>query len=257
MSLLDNLENTDHSTAPVLAIYGTGGIGKTSLAAEFPNPLYLYTAGEKPPKNISMQQKLIRSTADLYSVVGALLTETHDFQTIIIDTLDALEPMIWADVCERKEWDSIDSNDKGSPTAFGKGWPEVDKDWQQFMEGMHELSKAGMIVVLLIHDDAKKVKNDPMLDEYRRYEPHLQPRAVDIIKNSVNALLFITRRTSTKQVEAAFGGKPTQKPEAMSGAERLIYTDERAGFLAKNRMDMPHSIPYKKGQGFSELSKYF
>ncbi len=70
--------------------------------------------------------------------------------------------------------------------------------------------------------------------------------------------MFINRRTSVKQVKASFGGDKTNKPEGMSGSERVIYTDERAGFLAKNRLNgAPASIPYRKGSGFTELSKYF
>lgn len=257
MSILDNLETTDHSVAPVIAIYGTGGIGKTSLASEFPSPLYLFTEGEKPPVDINLSGKKIKTIDDIYAFVGALLNDQHEYKTLIVDSLDAVEPMIWAATCARMGWDSVDSNDKGSPTAFGKGWPEVDKDWLEFLEAMHALSAAGIGVVLLAHDDSRKVKGDPLMDEYHRYEPDLNRRAADLIKNGVEALLFMSRRVSIKQVEGAFGAKPTQKPDGESGAERMIYTDERAGFLAKNRLNMPSKIVYKKGNGYAELSKYF
>ncbi len=117
------------------------------------------------------------------------------------------------------------------------------------------LSRAGVHVVQILHSKVKSF-NDPLIDAYDRYRPKLQDRATDIIMEKSDALLFMSKRTSVKQVDKGFGKKEA-KAEGMSGSERVIYTDERAGFLAKNRLNMPPSIPFKKGKGFAELSKYF
>jgi hypothetical protein len=245
-------------------VYGTGGIGKTTLASEFPDPLYLFTEGEEPPTDIEMptlqnddgEPKAIGSFSELLDVFEQLLTEEHGFRTVIVDSLDALEKLVWAHTCGRMGWDTIDSNDKGSPTAFGKGYLEADNDWNDFVLAVRALAKRGLHVVLILHSEVK-AHNDPIVDSYDRYRPKLQRRAADIIMEKSDALLFMNKRASIKQVSKAFSKEKESKPEGMSGAERVIYTDERAGFLAKNRMNMPASIPYKKGKGFEELSKYF
>lgn len=252
---LSSLKSTKRTHPPVIALYGTGGIGKTSLAAEFPDPIYLYTEGEEPPTDVDMVGEQIESFDDLLDVIGQLVTEEHEFKTVIIDSLDALEKLVWRYTCGRMGWDNIDSNDKGSPTAFGKGYLEADNDWQEYISAIKALARKDIHVVQILHSEAKSF-NDPMVDSYDRYRPKLQKRAADIIMEKSDALLFMNKRASVKQVDKGFGKKEA-KAEGMSGAERVIYTDERAGFLAKNRMNMPASIPYRKGSGFDDLSKYF
>ncbi|MBB4192755.1 ATP-binding protein [Rhizobium aethiopicum] len=256
MSVFDRLKSSKRTTPPAIAIYGTPGVGKTSLASEFPDPLYLFVDGEETPDGIDLPSDQITSFGGLLDTFADLLETEHDFKTVIIDSVDKVEPMVWAATCARNGWDTIDSNDKGSPTAFGKGYLAADVEWGEYHEAIGALTRAGMYVVQILHSETKR-HDDPLVDAYDRYRPKLQKRALELVVENCKALLFINRRTSVKQVEAAFGGKKTSKPEGMSGAERVIYTDERAGFYAKNRFNgAPAQIPFKPGQGFAELSKY-
>lgn len=257
LNTLQKKGGRDHP--PLIAVYGTGGIGKTSLALEFPDPLYLCVEGEEPPTDIEYTPAPIESYADLMDpdegYFAQLLTTEHDFKTVIVDSVDAFERLVWQHTCRRNGWDSIDSNDKGSPTAFGKGYLAADEEWVDYVAAARAVARSGVHVVQILHSEAKSF-NDPLVDSYDRYKPKLQKRAVDIISEKSDALLFINRRQTLKAADKGIGGKG-QKPVGMSGEERIIYTDERAGFLAKNRLNMPPSLPYKKGGGFAEISKYF
>lgn len=262
---LSDLNTLKRKHPPVLAVYGNGGVGKTSLAAEFPNPLYLYTEGEEPPVDVEMVAAKLENYGDLMDekegYIAQLFNSKHDFKTLIIDSLDGFERFVWEHTClqnggEKAGWSFIDSNDKGSPTAFGKGYLAADVYWDEYMAAVRAVAKElDMHVVQIIHSEAKKWE-DPIVDSYLRYRPNLQERAVKKVKNKSDALLFMSKRTSIKQVEKGFGKKES-KPDGMSGAQRVIYTDERAGFEAKSRLKMPPSIPYTPGNGFAELQKYF
>lgn len=256
MSVFDRLKSSKRTHPPAIAIYGTPGVGKTSLAAEFPDPIYLYVDGEEPPDGIVMPSDEITSLDNLLDVFDELLSSEHQFKTVIIDSLDKVEPMIWRATCARNGWDIIDSNDKGSPTAFGKGYLATDVEWSDYFAAVSALTRAGMYVIQILHSETKRF-DDPLVDSYDRYRPKLQKRALELVVENCKALLFLNRRTSLKQPEVGFGGKKTSKPEGMSGSERVIHTDERAGFYAKNRFKgAPATITYKPGQGFAELSKY-
>lgn len=257
MSVFDRLKSKKRKAHPVLAVYGTPGVGKTSLAFEFPEPIYLYVDGENPPDGVDWEDRSdqITSFAGLLDTFEELLTTDHPFQTVIIDSLDKVEPMVWDATCARNGWDTIDSNDKGSPTSFGKGYLAADVEWGEYHEAIGAMARAGMYVVQILHSEAKAFK-DPLVDDYDRYRPKLQKRALDLVIENCKALLFLNRRTSVKLTKG-FGGKDQAKPEGMSGSERIIHTDERAGFLAKNRFKgAPAQITYRPGQGFTELSKY-
>lgn len=258
MSVFDRLKSSKKKNHPVLAVYGTPGVGKTSLAFEFPEPIYLYVDGEEPSDGIDWRDRAdeIKSFAGLLDTFDELLTNDHPFKTIIIDSLDKVEPMVWEATCARNGWDTIDSNDKGSPTSFGKGYLGADVEWREYHDAVGALSRAGFYVIQILHSQTKPFK-DPLVDDYDRYRPKLQARALDLVIENCKALLFLNRRTSVKQIDKGFGKKEA-KPEGMSGSERIIHTDERAGFLAKNRLaGAPAQITYKPGQGFAELSKYF
>lgn len=237
---------------PIVLIYGVDGIGKTSLAAEFPNAIYLATPGERPPSDVDLPKFDVTSFADLKDVVGDLLTEDHQFQTVIIDSLDGLEPMANAETCARIGAYSIDDNGKDSPAAFGKGYVAADVEWNQFMAACLGLTERGIAVVLIAHPDIKRF-DSPVSDPYDRYQVKLQKRAAALVREQSDIVAFLNYRVSLKTKEVA----PKKVVTHGEGKERQIHLTESAGFVAKNRFSMPDSITYRKGGGYEELAKFF
>ncbi|MBY3434863.1 ATP-binding protein [Rhizobium laguerreae] len=258
---LKKLRSSTSTYPPIVLIYGVDGIGKTSLAAEFPDAIYLPTAGERTPEGVDLatpeddegNTKYIESWEDLRSIVGELLTEEHEFKTAIFDALDGLEPFVNAATCARIGADSIGSNDKGSPAAFGQGDVQGDIEWGEFMDACAELTRRGIAVVLLAHPEIKRF-DDPVNDPYDRYQVGIRKRAAKLVRERSDIVAFMNSRITLKTKEVGIKKEVTH---AEGGRERQIHLTRSGGFDAKNRYAMPDAITYRKGQGYTEMAKYF
>lgn len=258
---LKNLRSSTSVFPPVVLLYGVDGVGKTTLAAEFPDPIYLSTSGERTPEGIDLptlsdeegNAKHIESWAELKEIVTELLSEDHSFKTVIFDSLDGLEPVINAETCARIGADSIGSNDKGSPAAFGQGDVQADVEWGEFMDACAALTHRGIAVVMLAHPEVKRF-DSPITDPYDRYQVKLRKRAAALVRERSDIVAFVNYRVSLKSKEVGIKKEVTH---AEGGKERQIHLTEGAGFVAKNRYSMPDAITYRKGQGYSDLAKFF
>lgn len=245
---LKSLKSSKRIDPPIILLYGVDGIGKTSLAAEFPDPIYLHTDGENTPDDIDLPTPgTIETFNDLLDVFAELLTEEHDRKTVIIDSLDGLEPLIWKATAARLGIASIEE------AGFGKGYVEADFEWGEYLSAVSALSQRGMYVVQLAHPEIIRF-DSPITDPYSRYQPRLHKRANAVIRERADVVAFLNYRVSIKEKEVA---RQTKVAHAEGGKERQIHLNEGAGFNAKNRYGMPESVVYKKGQGFSELAKYW
>lgn len=243
---LASLKSTKTNHPPKILLYGVDGVGKTSLAAEFPNCLYLPTEGETPPSDVELQTPgTIESYESLLDVFGELLDGKHDFGTVIIDSLDGLEPLIWAATARRLGIDSVES------AGYGKGYIEADTEWREYLSAVSALSRAGLFVVQLAHPEIVRF-DSPTSEPYSRYNPKLHRRANAMVREQSDMVLFMNYRISLKTADAGFNKKVTH---AEGGNERLIHFNEKAGFLAKSRHPAPDSIRYVKGKGFDEIAK--
>lgn len=245
---LSSLKSSKSTNPPITLLYGVDGIGKTSLAAEWPEPLYLPTEGERPPSDVEMATPgTIETFNDVIDVFSELLTTEHEFQTVIVDSLDGLEHLVWAATAARLGVNSIEE------PGFGKGYVEADTEWRNFLGGVSALAQAGINVVMLAHPEIVRF-DSPTTDPYSRYTPKLHKRGNALVREQADLVAFMNYRVSLKEKEV--GPKKTVA-HAEGGKERQIHLREGAGFLAKSRYPHPDSIVYKKGNGYAELSKYW
>jgi hypothetical protein len=229
-------------------LYGVGGIGKTSLAAEWPSPLYLPTEGERPPSDVDMATPgTIESFDDLLNIFGELLTTEHEFKTVIIDSLDGLESLVWSATCARLGVASIEE------PGFGKGYVEADSEWKEYLGAIGALRLAGINVVQLAHPEIARF-DSPTSDPYSRYGVKLHKRGNALVREQADIVGFLNYRVSLKEKEV---GPKKKITHAEGGKERQIHLNEGAGYLAKNRFSMPDTITYAKGRGYADLSKHW
>lgn len=251
---LSNLRSSKVDRPPVCLFYAGDGDCKTSLASEFPTPIYLRSEGEEPPSDApEMPTADITSWEDIEDTFNLLLTEEHEFKTVIVDTVDGIAPFVEAVTAQRIGAASINDNSKGSPAAFGNGFKESEVEWGQFMDGCAALSRAGMNVVILGHREIRNFKS-PTTDPYDQYDVALNKRAAPIVRARCDLVGFMSRRVSLKEKEVSRNNKVTH---AEGGKEVQIHTVGGAGFHAKNRYGLPEAVTYRRGSGYADMAPYF
>lgn len=245
---LESLQKIRNRVDPILLFYGTAGMGKTTLALDAPNPVYLQISPERPPMGVETTSfGEITSWAQVCEALTALYEQEHEFKTVIIDSLDALEPILWKDVCIQHQWANIEA------PGYGKGYMIADGHWRQLIDMCDYLRRdRGMTVIWLALALAKD-HEEPGAQSYKRYDLKLHKRAEGLLTQAADAVLFINTRVVIKETEAGFGKKNTH---AEGGGARWLFTDTRPAFVAKNRFNMPETIMLLKGKGWSEISKH-
>ena len=249
---LNDLRKTRSVLPPRVLIYGPPGLGKTSLGTEWPNPVLFDIEGGRPA-NVPIEKvpgfdaDQIGSYDAVMEALGSLYTDDHDFQTLVFDTLDRFEPYIWQKTCEDNNWASIEA------PGYGKGYVGADKYWRDFLEGLNALRRdRNMTIILIAHSDITRF-DDPQAASYSRFDIRLHKRALAMVQDEVDAVLFVNQDTTIKQEDLGFNKK---RARAEGGTTRLIYAEGRPAFVAKNRYGIPASMRYDIGQGYAALSQY-
>jgi hypothetical protein len=228
---LASLKRASDRKPPRLLVYGTHGIGKTTLGQDAPAPVFLQTEESE----VGVPTFGILKTYDaVMEAIAALYSEGHDFQTVCLDSLDWLEPLVWRETCRRNKWGTIED------AGFGKGYLAALDVWREVLDGFAALrDEKGMGVIFLAHAEIKRF-DSPETEPYDRYQIKLQPRASALVQEHVDCVLFANYRVSTVKSDAGFNKKAVR---GVGGGDRLLYTTERPAFLAKNRYAMPDSVP--------------
>ena len=233
---------------PIITIYGVPKIGKSSLAAEFPRPVFIQTAaGESVPAGIVADTIEVRSYNDLCEAIGALVNEEHNYATAIFDSTTGLENLIRAEACARNGWKTIEE------PGYGKGYKIAASIFLEYIDGIMTLrSHRQMAVVQLGHCDISRFES-PTTDPYSRYRVNLHKDAADIIEANSDVIAFLNFKASIKKVDAGFNKQLTH---AEGGGTRWMFLEERPGFIAGNRFSRPAEMQFKKGEGYAALAKY-
>jgi hypothetical protein len=231
---------------PRIVIYGPHGVGKTTLLSEAPAPILLPTEEGVGQLDIA-RFPVAKTYAEVTQAIGSVLNGEHEFGTFGIDSIDWLEPIVWAETCARNSWKDIEQ------PGFGKGYIAADDVWRELFQGLSALrSERNMQVMLLAHAQVKQF-NDPSSDPYDRYSPKLQARANAIVQEWADMVGFLNHRTYTQKTKTGIDKFITR---GVGLGERILYTEERPSHLAKNRYNLPPELPLPKGQAYAALSAH-
>lgn len=226
------------NTAPLrVLLHGVEGVGKTTWGAGAPGAIILgpedgipRALGEVPhfpPPDGGW------TWLDVVDAVRALAGGEHQHLTLVIDTLDWLEPLLWRQVCAAAGVDSIEDVGGG----YGKGHTAALDGWRGLIAELEQLRRAkGMGVVLLAHSVIRSFKN-PVGEDYDRFELKLNQKAAGLWKEWPDAVLFACHD------DVASKDSRTKRVRGVSTGARVLRTVHHAAYDAKNRLNLPEELP--------------
>lgn len=223
-----NITHGKKSRPQKIAFYGPEGVGKTTLASQLPSPLFLDCEGGTDHLDVARVE--IRNIQDFREACVFLMREPHDFKSVVVDTADWL--------AERDVEEMLKEDDKKSVEdyGFGKGYKKAEERFHDLLTLLDRVRKAGLHVALLAHSKVIKFEEPDKSGSYDRYELKLEKKIAPLLKEWVDALLFINFETRIVEREK---GAADGKKRAIGGKKRLLHCERGAAYDAKNRHGMP------------------
>ena len=240
MSLLESITRGKENKPPRIFLYGQEGVGKSCTAAQAPNPIFIQTEDGLDEINTA-KFPLAHSLNDVLNALAALRDEQHDFRTVVLDSADWLERLIWDKVCQDFGVRSIEKADGG----YGKGYVHALTYWRQIVSLLNDLRNVrGMIVIVIAHSKVERFE-DPENAAYDRYTPRLHKSATSLLCEWVDAVLFATKRFRVSREEGTGfqGDRAIATAIGANGGERILRTVGSPACIAKNRFNLPAEIP--------------
>ena len=222
----------------MVTICGEGGMGKTSLAAAFPAPVFLRTEdGMVSLKDAPMAFPIAQSSQDIIDQLMMLGREDHGFQTAVIDSVTKLNILIEQEVvaADPKKPASINQANGG----YGAGLAAVAERHRKIKVICDQLVQyKGMNIVFIAHADSETVEL-PDQDAYTRYTFRMNKRSVSHYADDVDIVAFIKLKTFTH-------GDGDRK-KATSTGERIITCYPTPNHISKNRYGIANDLVFVQG----------
>lgn len=222
-------------------IIGVEGVGKSTLAANAPNPIFLDIEDGTSHMDVARFQfrdgedgHVPGSYSQVLNAIGTLVSTEHDFKTLVIDTTDRLEALIWQHIINRdstatKKLKGIDDY------GYGKGFQVALDEWRMLTHALDRLrTTKRMSIVLLCHAQIKAFKS-PTSDSYDRYTVRLNEKAGGFLKEWADVVGFACfEEGATESADGRIRGIATGR--------RLLKLQREAAFDAKSRLALPKEI---------------
>lgn len=215
-----------------VVLYGVEGIGKSSFAARFPQPVFIDTEGgtgrldvRRLPAPDSWQMLLDEAAAVADGQVPC--------QTLVLDTADWAEKLCMAGVCARFKVKGIED------IGYGKGYTYVKEDFARLLDVLEKVIASGRHVVVVAHAAVAKFEQPDAVGSYDRWVMKTSKQVAPLLREWCDMLLFANYKTVVEKS----GAGPSAKNKA-SGARRVLYTTHNACWDAKNRFGLPDEVPF-------------
>ena len=216
-------------TAIRLCSYGPEGVGKSTFASHFPEPLFIDVEGGT--KQLDVARFPTPATwADLLEEIDAVIEEPDVCQTLVIDTIDRAETLLLTTMLKESNVDSIEKYGGG----YGKGYTALQERFlKDFLNRLDRVIAKGVNVVLLAHAQMRKLES-PDEPPYDRWELKVSKKVAPIVKEWADILLFMNYDVMVVEENGRNKAKGT--------AKRRMHANHRPTYDAKNRYGLPDDM---------------
>lgn len=211
-----------------IVFYADPGFGKSTLGSMLERPFFIRTEeGLVDSKRMPIRQNF----DDIILDIKALIDETHDYKTLVIDTFDGIERLTGDVIAKKEEVESV------VDVGWNKGPGKVAEKLRRVLRGLDRLQiEKQMNILILSHVHITKIKS-PMVEAYDKFSPAINKEVGELLEAWPDAILFGTFKTIVSVTS-----KTDKKPKAMSDGSRIIYCQSRPAYMAKNRFGLPEKI---------------
>lgn len=232
---LKNLQRGKRIRAPKIVVYGGPKIGKSTFASRIPGAIFIQTEEGLDALDVTAFP-MARTFQDVLDALHQLATEPHDFKTVVLDSADWTENLIWQHLCEANKVDSIEKVGGG----YGKGYIEALKLWREMLERLDYLrNERGMAVVLIAHDEVQRMM-PPDGEPYDYAALKLHKRAAAVIEEWADAIGYAAEKTATRKDDVGFNKKHVR---AISLNERQLFIGKNPAYVSGNRYGIEGAVP--------------
>lgn len=226
------------SRAEKVVIYGSEGIGKSTLAAQFPEPLFIDTEGGTAQMDVRRVQAP-KSWDELLGIVREVADTPEICRTLVIDTADWAEAVCVSCVCAKYKQPSIEA------FGYGKGYTYLGEEWNRLLTACDAVIASGKHVVITAHAKMRKFEQPDEQGAYDRWEMKLSRQVAPLLKEWADLLLFLNYKTYVVQ--------STSGTSKAAGGKRVMYTTHHPCWDAKNR----HGLAPELDLDYAEIAEIF
>jgi hypothetical protein len=213
-------------------ISGGEGVGKTSTAAYFPDPVFLVAAGEDSLGTLVQAGEIpatpafppMKNWLDTCQALDELLESKKSPGTLVLDALDGFESLAVEHI-KRTKFDG----DRLKFQSYGNGWYAVSDNWREFLSILDGIATQGTNVIILAHIEVKKM-NSPDSIDYDRWQPAANKGVWALTSRWCDNILQLG---CVQNIEETDG-----KAKARGTGDRIMFTSPNPARVCKNRLGM-------------------